>query len=108
LNLDPPNLTNFVNEQNVVIGIKSTYQTEAIRILREDFILCPYKMMLNFPYLKRFFLPHLPLTGDKVFSNQPTNVRFIVHNDALIFALEVNHEGHDYTLSHMDHLVWAK
>lgn len=96
------------NVKGQVIGVESRYADIAMRRKVEDFILMPFKLMLNFSFIKRFHLKGLPLPGTKEFAADDTWVRLIVHNDSLVFALQVNHEGHDYTLTHAHHMEWAR
>lgn len=96
------------NAKGQVIGVESRYADVATRRKVEDFILMPFKLMLNFSFIKRFHLKGLPFPGGKEFAADDTWVRLMVHNDGLVFALQVNHEGHDYTLTHAHHLEWAR
>lgn len=108
LGLGQPFVSFQKNIKGQVIGVESRYTDLAIRRKVEDYILMPYKLMLNFSFVKRFHLKGLPTASVGQFSDDDTWVRLIVRNDALIFALMVNHEGHDYTLTHPSHLDWAK
>lgn len=91
--------------QKTGIACAYAHERDALRI--DSYVFCPYAMFLNFPYVKRFHLQGLTLPNGTPFSEDDTWVRLIVRNDALIFALEVVHEGHDYTLREPRHLTWA-
>ncbi|MBN8222251.1 MAG: hypothetical protein J0L53_15120 [Spirochaetes bacterium] len=108
LGLGQPFVSFQKNTKGQVIGVESRYADLSIRRKVEDFILQPFKLMLNFSFVKRFHLKRLPTASAGKFSDDDTWVRLIVRNDALIFALMVNHEGHDYTLTHPAHLEWAQ
>lgn len=90
------------------IGFVSNYASLALRERIEEFIFMPYKLFLTFPFIKRFGLNSLPLSGGKTFAPDETLVRLVADNDSLQFCLMVNHEGHDYTLTHPHHLEWAR
>lgn len=107
LRLANPNLVYYKNTNGQIGGIESLYETPGLRRKVEDFIFMPFSMLLNFPYVRRFHLVGLPLSGGRQFGPDDTWVRLTVFNDKLAFCLAVNHEGHDYTLTNKEHKTWA-